>query len=81
MDGIPVDIYDELRIDTIADYLKLLPDTLPQQFTTKDYAKCAHIQQKYATTGLNVLLETQTVKRVDKLGNAYLYEKAAEPDI
>lgn len=81
MDGIPVDIYDELRIDTIADYLKLLPDTLPQQFTTKDYAKCAHIQQKYATTGLNVLLETQTVKRVGKLGNAYLYEKAAEPDI
>ena len=80
MDGIPVDIYDELRIDTIADYLKLLPDTLPEQFTTKDYAKCAHIQQKYATTGLNVLLETQTVKRVGKLGNAYLYEKA-EPDI
>jgi len=75
MDGIPVDIYDELRIDTMADYAKLLPDTLPAQFTTKDYARCAHIRQPLATTGLNVLLETHTVTRVGKVGNAYLYEK------
>ena len=43
MDGIPVDIYDEVRIDTMKDYHKFLPDTLPARFTTKDYAKCAHI--------------------------------------
>ena len=54
--------------------------TLPARFTTKDYAKCAHIPQKYATTGLNVLLETKTVVRVGKMGNAYLYEKAAESE-
>jgi len=75
MDGIPVDIYDELRIDTMADYAKFLPDTLPTQFTTRDYARCAHIPQRLATTGLNVLLETRAVSRVGKQGNAYLYEK------
>ena len=80
MDGIPVDIYDEVRIDTMKDYHKFLPDTLPARFTTKDYSKCAHIPQKYATTGLNVLLETKTVVRVGKMGNAYLYEKAAESE-
>ena len=75
MDGTPIDIFDELRIDSMADYAKLLPDSLPERFTTKDFAKCAHIPQGYATTGLNVLLETGTVKRVGKIGNAYLYEK------
>lgn len=75
MDGTPVDIYDELRIDTMEDYAKLLPNTLPERFTTKDYAKCARISQRLASTGLNILLETNTVKRVGKLGNAYLYEK------
>ena len=75
MDGTPVAIYDELRIDTMADYAKFLPDTMPERFTTKDYAKSAHITQKLASVGLNILLETQTVKRVGKIGNAYLYEK------
>ena len=75
MDGTPVDIYDELRIDTMEDYAKLLPNTLPERFTTKDYAKCARISQNFASTGLNILLETGTVKRVGKIGNAYLYEK------
>lgn len=75
MDGIPVDIYDELRIDTMDDYAKFLPASLPKRFTTKDFAKCAHISQKIATTGLNILLETGTVKRVGKIGNAFLYEK------
>lgn len=74
MDGIPVGIYDELRIDSFDDYKKFLPDTLPAQFTTKDFAKCARIPQKYATTGLNVFLETQIIQRIGKKGNAYLYQ-------
>lgn len=41
MDGIPVEIYDEVRIDTFADYRIFLPDTLPEQFTSKDLGKVA----------------------------------------
>lgn len=78
MDGIPTDIYDEIRIDSAADYAKFLPDTLPVPFTTKDMAKNAHITQRYATVALNILLETNTVKRIGKQGNLYLYEKTAE---
>lgn len=76
MDGIPIDIYDEIRINTMADYAKFLPDDLPKEFTTKDFAKCAHIQQKYAVTGLNVLLETGIVERTGKIKNSYIYKKA-----
>lgn len=75
MDGTPVDIFDEFRIDTMEDYAKLLPDALPKQFTTKDYAKYAHIPQQLASTGLNILLETNTVERIGKIRNAYVYQK------
>ncbi len=75
MDGIPVDIFDEVRIDTSADYMIFLPDSLPGQFTSKDLAKAAKIQQKGAATLLNVLLETGIISRVGKTGNSYLYQK------
>lgn len=75
MDGIPVDIYDEMRIDTISDYLKFLPDTLPEKFTSKDLSKAAKIPQKRAGTLLNVLLETGTIERIGKIGNSYMYIK------
>lgn len=75
MDGIPVDIYDEIRIDTMSDYLKFLPDTLPQKFTSKDLSKTAKIPQNRASTLLNVLLETGVIKRIGKEGRGYLYQK------
>lgn len=74
-DGIPVGIYDEVRIDSHTDYQIFLPDSLPEQFTSKDYAKATHTRQQLATVGLNILVEVNAVKRVGKVGNAYLYEK------
>lgn len=76
MDGIPVAIFDELRIDTIHDFAKLIPQNLSQPFTVKDFAKAAKITVHTASPGLNVLLETGAVKRVGKKGNAYLYERS-----
>ena len=75
MDGIPVDIYDEVRIDSMADYLKFLPDTLPEKFTSKDFGKAAKIPQQRAGTLLNVLLETGVVVKIGKEGRSYLYTK------
>lgn len=74
MDGIPVDIYDEVRIDSMADYLKFLPDSLPEQFTSKDFGKAAKIPQQRAGTLLNVLLETGVVEKIGKYGRSYLYQ-------
>lgn len=75
MDGIPVDIYDEVRIDTMSDYFKFLPDTLPEKFTSKDLSKAAKIPQQRASTLLNVLLETEIIERIGKSGNSFLYHK------
>lgn len=76
MDGIPVGLFGEVRIDTMSDYAKFLPDTLPGRFTSKDLGKAAKIPQEKAGTLLNVLLETGTVSRIGKSGNSYLYEKS-----
>ncbi len=73
MDGVPLDIHDEFRIDTMRDYLKFLPDTLPYEFTSSDLAKAAKIPVSWASTLLNVLLETKVIKRIGKAGNKYLY--------
>ena len=73
MDGIPVDIFDELRIDTLGDYKKFIPENIKENFTSKDLAKAAKIPQGFAGTLLNILLETGTVKRIGKTGNSYIY--------
>ena len=75
MDGIPVGIHDEVRIDTFCDYQIFLPDTLPERFTSKDLGKAAKIKPERAATLLNVLLETRIVERVGKSGNSYLYQR------
>lgn len=75
MDGIPVDIFDEVRIDTMSDYFIFLPDTLPEKFTSKDFSKAAKIPQQKAGTLLNVLLETKIIERIGKIGNSFLYQK------
>lgn len=75
MDGTPVDIFDEVRIQSMPDYLKFFPEALDKRFTSKDLAKAAKISQKNSATLLNVLLETNVVTRVGKVKNSYLYEK------
>ena len=75
-DGMPVGIYDEIRINSREDFRILLPDGLPAQFTTKDYKKAAHISDSLASTGLNILFSLGLVRRVGKDGNAYVYESA-----
>lgn len=74
MDGIPKAIFDEIRIDDLSDYHKLLPENLPEIFTVKDYKKAAKVSEKIASTALNILFDIGTVKRVGKSGNAYLYQ-------
>lgn len=75
MDGIPVDIYNEIRIDTTADYAQFLPDTLAEEFVSKDLALAAKISQHSAATLLNILLETKVVERIGKKGNAFVYRR------
>lgn len=74
MDGFPVGIYDEFRIDSLADYHKFIPDSLNDNFTSSDLAIKAKIPRNKASALLNVLVETNSVERVGKKGNSYVYK-------
>jgi hypothetical protein len=75
VDGIPVGIFDEVRIDSFSDYGVFLPEGLPIEFTSGELGKVAKIPVQRAGTLLNVLLETGVVERVGKRGKSFLYRK------
>jgi len=74
-DRIPVALHDEIYMTGPSDYQKLMPETLAEQFTAKDFQKAVGLSLNRAQTGLNVLYAVGAVRRVGKQGNAYLYEK------
>ncbi len=75
-DRIPTELVEEVEINCLADYMQFVPYDLPEQFTTKDFAKAAHIPTSLAQTTLNILFHVGVVERVGKQGRSYLYEVA-----
>jgi len=73
-DRIPTQFFEEIRIDCIRDYMQLIPYELQEQFTVKDFAKCAKIPVRLAGTVLLIFHDLELVRRVGKTGNSYIYE-------
>ena len=74
-DGIPVNLANEIIIKETSDYAKLLPESLPEQFTTKDYKKAAHVSQNCAWTALNILSHVNAIQFIGKQGNLHVFER------
>ncbi len=77
-DRIPTQLVEEVQINCLEDYMQFVPYELEEDFTTKDFAKAAHIPTRLAQTVLNILYHVGTVERVGKKGNAYLYKVAGD---
>ena len=73
-DRIPTQIVAEVEINCPEDYMQFVPCELEGPFTSKEFAKAAHIQVSLAQTVLNILYYMGTVTKVGKKGNQYLYE-------
>jgi len=73
-DRIPEDIHDEVEINDLEDYVKLIPDGLPKVFAVKDFFEKSGLSLKKAGTALNVLKYVSAVVQVGKNGRALLYE-------
>ena len=78
-DRIPTQLVEEVEINCPEDYMQFVPYELEDDFTTKDFAKAAHIPVSLAQTVLNILFFVGTVERVGTQGRAYLY-RVAEKD-
>ncbi len=73
-DRIPTELVQELEMERPEDFLQFVPLELEGQFTSRDFARAAHISQTLAQMTLNILYHMETVARVGKKGNLYLYE-------
>jgi hypothetical protein len=72
-DRIPTGLVDEFYIGTARDYQCFIPEGLGEGYTSKDFAKAAHIPTGYARTTLGILLSLGLVERTGKAGRAYTY--------
>lgn len=74
-DRIPSGLYDEVDIDFQESWPALLPDGLPDPFTSADYKKAARVSQGCAGTALHILYYAGCLTRTGKKGNSYLYRR------
>ncbi len=73
-DRIPTELVEEVEINCSEDYMQFVPFELKDRFTSREFAKAAHITVSLAQTVLNILHYVGTVERVGKQGKLYLYE-------
>lgn len=74
-DRIPTQISDEILINNLSDYKKLVPESLPESFTSKDYKTASGLNLNASVTALNILHHVGAVQRVGKKGKSYLYTR------
>lgn len=72
-DRIPLTFVEEVCIDCREDYMQFIPYDIPEEFTTKDFAKHAKIPVHLAQTVLLILFDLEIVERIGKEGRSYLY--------
>lgn len=72
-DRIPTELVEEVEINCLKDYMQFVPYELEEEFTSKEFAKAAHIHVSLAQIVLNILYHVGTVTRVGKRGSMYLY--------
>lgn len=72
-DRIPIKLVEEVEINCPSDYMQFVPYELEGSFTSKEFARAAHIHISLAQVVLNILYHVGTVTRVGKKGKQYLY--------
>ena len=73
IDKVPSKILNDINIKSKDDLKIFLPDTLPKEFTSKDFQKHTKSRSKYLGSGLKLLRENGIIKIVNKRGNTYVY--------
>lgn len=72
-DRLPGKLKDIVRLETKRDYRYFLPEGLPEEFTSQDLAKCAHIPRDTAQTCLLILRDLGVVELIGKQGRSNLH--------
>ena len=76
IDKVPTKVNEVVQIKSISDLNKFLPDTLPENFTSKDFIKHSKCNKRWAGSGLKMLRENNIIKIVRKIGNSFVYSRS-----
>lgn len=74
-DRIPRDLQKVIYINNKSEYSKLIPQSLPPRFTSKEFQKASGLSLSNAQTALNILFYVGAVDRVGKERNMFIYER------
>lgn len=69
----PVAVAETIILDNPMDYLIFLPDSLPKEFSSRDFMRCANVSQNLANMTLNILKYLGTVEHFKNDGQRYIY--------
>lgn len=72
-DRIPTELKEEVVLECKEDYMMFIPEDLPEQFTSADFAKIAGISARLTGYVLGVLRITGNIEQIGKSGRANLY--------
>jgi hypothetical protein len=74
-DRIPTDLIQEIYISKIKDYRQLIPESLKETFTSKDYKKASGLSMNASNIAVHILNYVGVIERIGKEGRAYLYAR------
>lgn len=77
-DRIPTELVNEISIERKEDYMQFIPYSLPEQFTTADFAREAHIALHVAQGVVHLLHYTGMIEQIGKRKRSYLYQIAEQ---
>lgn len=72
-DRMPLTLYDEIHIERYEDFVQIIPLSLEEDFTAREFADAAHIRRDLAQITLHILHHMKLVDRIGKRGREYLY--------
>lgn len=74
-DRIPTSLVEEVWICDTSDYMTLVPPSLTEEFTAKEFQKACHLSPKMSSYALQVLRHINAIEQVGMKGRAYLYNR------
>ena len=74
-DGIPLDLFEIITLETVSDFAQLLPTELPEEFTSADLKQALRCNKTLAGVMLNILAHIGVIQKTGKKGNNIVYSR------
>ena len=72
---LPLQILGEQNFNQDENYRQLIPESLPQEFTAKEYARATKRNGRFTSAALAVLQDLKVIQKSGQTGRAFLYKR------